>query len=113
MAIQNEIATRIAALLKEAGIDSFTSHLSYGEIAKEMETAASSLEGFAEACYDQNHVSELVEALGEPASDTDIANWDIDADEWRGAIEQALLAKAFDEIYDDLVEAEQVWFDAE
>lgn len=113
MATQNEIATRINALLKDAGIDTFTSHLSYGEIAKKMEQAASSLEGFTEACYDQNKVGELVEALALPATETDMATWGIDSDEWRSAIEQALLAKAYDVIYDDLVTAENDWHEAE
>lgn len=113
MTTQNEIATRINASLKEAGIDTFTSHLSYGEIAKKMEQAASSLEGFAEACYDQNKVGELVEALALPATETDMATWGIDSDEWRSAIEQALLAKAYDVIYDDLIAAENDWYAAE
>lgn len=113
MNTQNKIATRINALLRDAGIDAFTSHLSYGQIAKKMEEASCSLEGFAEACYDQNKVSELVEALALPATETDMATWNIDSDEWRSAIEQALLAKAFDDIHDDLVDAENDWYEAE
>lgn len=113
MSTQNEITVRISALLKDAGIDSFTSHLSYGQIAKEMSDASGSLGGFAEACYDQNKVDELVEALTGPADSSDMETWSIDAAEWRSAIEQALLAKAFDEIYDDLIDAEKKWYDAE
>lgn len=113
MTTQNEIATRTNGLLKDAGIDTFVTHLSYGEIAKKMEEAACSLEGFSEACYDQNHVNELVEALEGAADETDMENWNISADEWRSNIEQALLAKAFDEIHDDLIAAENDWYEAE
>lgn len=107
MTTQNKISVRITALLKNAGIDTFTSHLSYGEIAKEMAAASSNLDGFAEACYNQNTTSDLTECLKEDADESDMDAWNIDANEWHTSIKKALLAKAFDEIYDDLIDAEK------
>ena len=101
----------ITAMLKEAGIWEITAHLSYREIAEAIKAADHDLGGFAEACYDQNSVAELISALAGDADEADMESWDLDADEWRKAIEQALKAKAFDDIYDDLIDAENEWFD--
>lgn len=97
--------------LKAAGIDSFTSHLSYAEIAKKAEEASQSLDGFAEACYDMNSIDELIQGLTQ-ADETDMAAWGLDEEEYKSAIEQALLAKAYDDLYDDLIEAENDWFES-
>lgn len=58
------------------------------------------LTGFAEACFNDNSVAELREALAGPADATDCETWGISADEWRAAIEQALAAKRGIEIVD-------------
>jgi hypothetical protein len=52
---------------------------------------------FAEACYDQNSKAELIEALAGPADKTDCEAWQISADEWRAAIQQALDARTEDD----------------
>ena len=58
----------------------------------------STLSGFAEACYDQNSIVELREALAMPEADaTDCEVWEITADEWRAAIEEALAARLANE----------------
>lgn len=55
------------------------------------------LSGFAEACYDQNSVEQLEEALRMRAADkTDCAEWRITPTEWRAAIAEALAAKRAD-----------------
>ena len=47
--------------------------------------------GFQEACYDQNSIDELLEGLKSMSADqTDIADWNITATEWRAAIADAL-----------------------
>ena len=52
------------------------------------------LTGFAEACYDDNTITELATALQQPVADnTDCKTWGISAEEWRDAITQALDAK--------------------
>lgn len=57
---------------------------------------------FAAACYDQNSLDELREALAQPEADaTDCETWGLNADEWRAAIRTALaereIADALDE----------------
>ena len=52
-----------------------------------------SLSGFAAACYDQNTIGELIEALAGPCDTTDCAEWEIDEKEWRAAIAAALRAR--------------------
>ena len=48
------------------------------------------MSNFAEACYDQNSVAELQEALkGEP-DQSDMAEWGLTASEWREQIKEAL-----------------------
>ena len=48
---------------------------------------------FAAACYNQNTVADLEEALqGEP-DEGDMATWNLTPAEWRAQIEQALAAK--------------------
>ncbi len=51
---------------------------------------------FAEACYDQNSVTELTEALRGPADREDMRQWGLSACEWREQIELALAAKLAD-----------------
>ena len=54
----------------------------------------SSLTGFAGACYDENSIAELEEALKLRAADkTDCENWTITPTQWRAAIVEALAAK--------------------
>jgi hypothetical protein len=48
---------------------------------------------FAAACYDQNSITDLEQALRDGPDPTDMAEWKIDADEWREQIEMALVAK--------------------
>ena len=49
------------------------------------------LNGFATACFDDNSISELVEALKMRAADkTDCQNWQISPTQWREAIREAL-----------------------
>jgi len=48
---------------------------------------------FAEACYDQNSIAELEEALAGPVDEVDCKTWGIDADEWRRSIKLALDAR--------------------
>lgn len=51
---------------------------------------------FAAACYDQNSVEELQDALARNQCDEDMAAWDLTADEWRAGIALALAAKLED-----------------
>lgn len=47
-------------------------------------------QAFADACYDQNSMSELDECLSQTTADaTDCAKWGISSDEWFAAIKQA------------------------
>ena len=48
---------------------------------------------FAAACYDQNSIIDLEQALRDGPDASDMAAWNIDADEWRKQIEMALVAK--------------------
>lgn len=49
------------------------------------------LDGFAEACFNDNSIDDLVEALHMEAADTtDCKNWQITPSQWRKAIEEAL-----------------------
>ena len=50
---------------------------------------------FAEACYDQNSINELIDALVQTADKTD-CEWGISADEWKIAIQAALKDKIYD-----------------
>jgi len=55
------------------------------------------LTGFAEACYDQNTVDELREALRQRSADKyDCGAWCITPTQWRAAIQSALEAKLRD-----------------
>ena len=50
---------------------------------------------FAEACFNQNSLHELNEALAqEGADDTDCNTWGISPEEWRESIKAALASKA-------------------
>ena len=51
---------------------------------------------FAEACYDQNSIDELEDALKGDADKTDMENWGVTAEEWREQIELALAEKRAD-----------------
>jgi hypothetical protein len=51
---------------------------------------------FAEACYDQNSVDELIKALAGQADDADMKAWSLMPHQWRYEIGQALAAKAED-----------------
>jgi hypothetical protein len=51
---------------------------------------------FAAACYDQNSITDLVRALHDGPDPADMAEWNIDAEEWREQIEMALVAKRED-----------------
>lgn len=47
---------------------------------------------FAAACYDQNTIAELEQALIDGPDATDMANWGITAEEWTNEINSALVA---------------------
>lgn len=52
------------------------------------------LDGFSEACYNQNSEQELRGALALRAADkSDCENWEITPTQWRQSIERALAAK--------------------
>ena len=53
------------------------------------------LSGFAEACYNENSVDELVNALSRGFDKRDGEVWDINQDEWMEAILNALCVKRF------------------
>lgn len=55
------------------------------------------LSGFAEACYDQNSVAELLDAyLRRRADAVDCSEWRITPTEWRAAIREALEQRAYE-----------------
>lgn len=55
------------------------------------------LSGFAEACYDQNSVEDLIESLVGPGYDSvDCRTWALSPGQWRRAIADALLARIID-----------------
>ena len=58
--------------------------------------AAQALRGFSEACYDQNSITELEEALSSDADETDMKVWSLTEAEWRDSIKEALAAKKSD-----------------
>lgn len=113
MTTQTELSKRIEFLLNEAGIAALTTNLSWGETAELIKNAYSDLNGFAEACYEQNSVADMANFETADADETDMKNWDIDEEEWREAQKKALLAMAYDYMYDDLIAAEKEWYDAE
>jgi hypothetical protein len=47
---------------------------------------------FAEACCDQNSLKELKDALVREADETDMKTWNITEDQWREALEVAIIA---------------------
>jgi hypothetical protein len=52
------------------------------------------LDGFAEACFNDNSIDELREALKQRSADkTDCENWGITPTQWRESIEAALAAR--------------------
>jgi hypothetical protein len=55
------------------------------------------LNGFAEACYNQNSIAELINALrGEP-DEADCKEWNMSRQDWRDAIADALSVRLDDE----------------
>lgn len=48
---------------------------------------------FAAACYDQNTVEELMEALSNGPDEQDMRDWSLTADEWRAQVALALAEK--------------------
>lgn len=59
-------------------------------VAKGLKAQDHSLSGFAEACYDDGSFEDLVTALDSEADTTDCKAWDIDAQDWKESIKQAL-----------------------
>jgi hypothetical protein len=53
------------------------------------------LDGFAEACFNENSVDELCEALKSGFDTTDCRNWKINETEWYESIINALSLKLF------------------
>ena len=53
------------------------------------------LEGFDAACYDENSIDELLEALGKGVDETDCKNWGMTEAEWWKGIHNALGVKMF------------------
>ncbi len=51
---------------------------------------------FAAACYDQNSIAELEEALRDGPDQTDMETWNLSETEWKEQIEEALAAKRAD-----------------
>lgn len=59
------------------------------------------LTGFAEACYNDNSLSELVAALLDRKADAaDCQSWKIKPAQWRAGIRQALQARLYEAIED-------------
>ena len=59
------------------------------------------LDGFAEACFNDNSIDDLVEALRMRSADkTDCKNWEITPSQWRKSIKEALESRLFYAIED-------------
>ena len=52
---------------------------------------------FAEACYNDNTIADLMDALNGEADPVDMAAWELTAEEWRDEITLALAALIEDE----------------
>ena len=50
------------------------------------------LDGFSEACYNDNSIEDLVVALRSGVDLVDCENWNLTESEWEGAIKDALTA---------------------
>lgn len=60
------------------------------------------LDGFSEACYNDNSVSELIDALKSRAADTaDCENWGISKTAWREEIRAAIEHAMFGYVSDN------------
>lgn len=60
------------------------------------------LNGFSEACYNDNSVDELIDALKSRSADaTDCENWKISKSAWRGKIRAALEYAMFKYVSDN------------
>ena len=51
-----------------------------------------SLDGFSEACHNDNTIAELVEALENSDCESDMDNWGIDKSEWTSEIKKCLVS---------------------
>lgn len=51
---------------------------------------------FAAACYDDNSIDELLDALVSGPDDTDMLNWSIGPEEWRMDVADALRRKIWE-----------------
>jgi len=63
---------------------------------------------FAEACYSENSLSELMQAYNESPDRTDCREWAIDGHEWLLAIEAALAQRLADNPPDPLEDQRHV-----
>lgn len=82
-------------MIKAAGIDSLVAGCTPEQIEERLEFAAHNLEGFSEACFNDNEVSDLKDFETATPDSTDLKVWGISEDEWREAQADALLAKAY------------------
>ena len=72
--------------LHSMDLDGFLSCAHFG-----VEPVQHKLDGFSEACYNDNSVNELIDALKSRAADaTDCENWKISKNSWREEIRTAL-----------------------
>lgn len=55
------------------------------------------LNTFAAACYENNSIAELEQALNDGPDATDMNEWGLDESEWREQVELALAEKRADE----------------
>ena len=60
------------------------------------------LDGFSEACFNQNSETELMDVLNGEPNQSDCDAWNITKDEWRECIERALAAKIISDNDDQL-----------
>jgi len=69
-------------------------YLEYPDFSKIEDLEEGSAErGFAEACYENNSISELMAATESDADETDCNTWGITAEEWGNAVVAALHAR--------------------
>lgn len=61
----------------------------------------SSLDGFAEACYDQNSYDDLKDCKTARPDTADMREWDLSAQEWRDAQAEAIEAAMEDYEYEN------------
>jgi hypothetical protein len=121
---QSDVETAVEYLLEKLGVAEDYSHLSYGELASQLdnsdntvrrlskEAEETNLSKFIRSCLDGNTLKELVYCFHQTEADeTDISDYALDgADEWHLAIKLALEERLYYEIYNDLIEAEQLYY---